>query len=527
MAPHTIDEFLPAPEWPAELCDFITWCLAWDPDQRPTATDAMHHQYFADALDPVRPKSAASSRMLGRKTPDHEMPQDPRDSNHTLTSRTSSWFRKSLNAKDHAPAIQHQPVLRAESPVRQSPPKPEPAVQPPADSRPAAVKRATWSIGASQYGAPMPFLPAIKPISPVPIAVHAQAQESFNSPAREEPTATLTRQLSMLSQRTSTSDLHRHEAERVLNGRRSRRNLVSPSATQKDGFFSHLRKRTRRWSGKPGMPATPRDDDLEAGDFGHATWHPTPQSMLPSLQTAMAPTSTTDFGDIDNALRNIQYRLSPTKVSPIQTTQYQTLTSADLKRHQSNSLGSDEQPQYQQQQQQSQGQVSPLRLGSAASSLRANQRAMQRPGWFSQRRRATNEHPQESLPPLDHALGSAAAAMAKLEQQRSQYSPEYYPSGVPRRTSRPNLRGSASTMGLAAKGPYPTPSPSTSTRHDSNSNGFNDWSKPIDIRQRPVQNGNHPFPTPPYDESALATRYDDPWAAAASATGQEAGEVWR
>jgi len=270
------------------------------------------------------------------------------------------------------------------------------------------------------------------------------------------------------------------------------------------------------------MPATPRDDDLEAGDSGHATWHPTPQSMLPSLQTAMAPTPTTDFGDIDNALRNIQYRLSPTKVSPTRTTQYQVST-ADLKRHQSNSLGSDEQPQYQHQQ--SQGQVSPLRLGSAASSLRANQRAMQRPGWFSQRRRATNEH-QEPLPQLDHALGSAAAAMAKLEQQRSQYSPEYYPSGVPRRTSRPNLRPSASTMGMAAKGPYPTPSPST--RHDADSNGFNDWSKPIDIRQRPVQNGtSHPFPTPPYDESALTTRYEDPWAAAAGATGQDAGAVWR
>jgi meiosis induction protein kinase IME2/SME1 len=513
MAPHTIDEFLPAPEWPTELCDFITWCLAWDPNARPTATDAMHHQYFADAIDPLRPKSAASTRILGRKTPDIETAATNQDVPHTLNNRRSSWFRRSLVARESAPVV---PQQRHATPRLASPSKAEPCLPiATSNTRPVAPKRATWTVGSSQYGAPMPFLPAIKPISPMPNAVHAEAKDSFTSPRKEEPSATLSRQLSMLSQQTSTSDMRRQEAERVLNGRNSRQNLRSASAAQKDGFFSHFRKRTRR----SGMPATPRADDLEPGQ--HATWRPAQQSMLPDLQTAMVPApSQTDFGDIDNALRNIQYRLSPTKTSPTRTTQYDYGSTPILKRQPSKPLSRD----------QAQNSVSPLRLGSAASSLRANQRAMQRPGWFSQRRRAPSEQPQQQDydVSLDHALGSAAAAMARLEQQQNQYTPQQYPSApIYRKSSRPSLRPSASTMGMH-KGPYPTPSPST--RHDGDN--YNDWTKTVDMRQHESQalqhhQGGHPFPTPPYDDGNMARACDDPWAAAAAVAIAEAGQAWR
>lgn len=529
MAPHTIDEFLPAAEFPHELCHFITWCLAWDPQRRPTATQSLQHNYFVDAFDPLRPKSATSSRMLARKPHevDAAVPLDASELAQTAGARSTSWFRRSLVVKESTtnmqqpyiqqqaqqqqqPQQQQQQITRPD-PANMSPVRVEPSVQiAVSKTRPPATKRATWAIGSSQYGAPMPFLPNIKPVSPIPNTVHAQALESF-SPNKADSAATLTRQLSMLSQsKTNKSDSHHYATERNLGTKDSRANLASPTQT-KEGFLSHFKKRTRRWSGKPGMPTTPRDDDIEANGAGLATWHAPGQCMAHNLQSAMIPPQiNTDFGEIDNALRNIQYRMSPTKVSPIKTLNHQASTPM-LRRQTSQLLNQGDQ---------SQAMVSPLRLGSAASSLRANQRAMQRPGFFTQRRRAPSNQ-VDNIANVDQALGSVAEAVARQDQQRRQYSPERHVSGVVRRTSRPNLRASASTMGLR-NGPYPTPSPST--RHESD--GYADWSKPMDIRTNQSRTG-HPFPTPPYDESALAARYDDPWAAAAAVAIAEAGQVWR
>jgi len=458
--------------------------------------------------------------MLARKQQDADagVPLDASELVQTAGVRSTSWFRRSLVVKDSTTNMQQQQQQQTQQqqitrpdPARMSPVRAEPSVQiAVSKTRPLATKRATWSIGSSQYGAPMPFLPNIKPVSPIQNTVHAQALESFSSPNKEESAATLTRQLSMLSQqKTNTSELHQNENERALRAKSSRPNLVSPTQT-KESFFSHIRKRTRRWSGKPGMPTTPHGDDLEASAAGHATWHAPAQNHAQDLQAAMVPPSQTDFGDIDNALRGIQCRMSPTKASPVRNLNHQASTPI-LHRQPSRILNQEEQPQ---------GMVSPLRLGSAASSLRANQRAMQRPGFFTQRRRAPSNQ-VETIATLDQALGSASAAMAHLDQQRRQYSPERYAPTVARRTSRPNLRPSASTIGMRS-GPYPTPSPST--RHESD--GYADWTKPMDIRANTSQTG-HPFPTPPYDESALAARYEDPWAAAAAVAIAEAGQVWR
>ncbi|KAI5307083.1 hypothetical protein KEM56_004804 [Ascosphaera pollenicola] len=67
MAPHAMDTILTTPQWPASLANFVTWCLMWDPKARPTAQQALAHEYFADAIDPLRPKSS-TSRLLGRRT---------------------------------------------------------------------------------------------------------------------------------------------------------------------------------------------------------------------------------------------------------------------------------------------------------------------------------------------------------------------------------------------------------------------------------------------------------------------------
>jgi serine/threonine protein kinase len=66
MAPHSLDTILPTPQWPASLSQFVTWCLLWDPRARPTSAQALAHEYFQDAVDPLRLKSS-SSRLLGRK----------------------------------------------------------------------------------------------------------------------------------------------------------------------------------------------------------------------------------------------------------------------------------------------------------------------------------------------------------------------------------------------------------------------------------------------------------------------------
>ncbi|KAJ4124370.1 Serine/threonine protein kinase, variant 3 [Fusarium falciforme] len=93
MAPHAMDTILQTPQWPTALSQFVTWCLMWDPKNRPTSSQALAHEYFLDAVDPMRPKSSAS-RILGRKQSD--LGRSSKDSSTTPTSTKQSWFRKSL-----------------------------------------------------------------------------------------------------------------------------------------------------------------------------------------------------------------------------------------------------------------------------------------------------------------------------------------------------------------------------------------------------------------------------------------------
>src|ERR1700761_1483995 len=127
MAPHSLDTILRAPQWPASLSDFVTWCLMWDPKTRPTSSQALAHDYFRDAADPLRPKS---SRYLGRKQSNVssvETSREAMESTQTLSTKTSNWFRKSLIQREiSAPAVaQHAPPVQttnqAPTPLRSTP----------------------------------------------------------------------------------------------------------------------------------------------------------------------------------------------------------------------------------------------------------------------------------------------------------------------------------------------------------------------------------------------------------------------
>ena len=229
MAPHAIESILQPPHWPLGLSNFVTWCLMWDPKNRPTSKQAMEHEFFADAVDPLRPKS--SSRLLGRKHSDLSFRS--KDGTDSPLHSKPSWFRRSLVARESAPVVpQHVEPVEAPSKVR-----------------PQANKRATWTHGTQpNNAAPMPILPSIKPISPLPNAVNAQGTQA-NAPSAPQPLpkqapkpepqsqqpdektlskGKIGRQLSVNSHGNHYADAHRQDAERALNGNASTSGLVSP-----------------------------------------------------------------------------------------------------------------------------------------------------------------------------------------------------------------------------------------------------------------------------------------------------------
>lgn len=303
MAPHSLDAILRPPQWPAELSEFVTWCLLWDPKARPTSTQALAHAYFKDAADPLRPKS---SRLLGRKhssISNHDSLKDTSDSLPSLTSKTSSWFRKSLIQREQsAPAVPQHATAQT-TPTRPAPAqassesaattlKPQP--------NPNASKRATWTNGLPANAAPIPILPSIRPISPLSNAVTAQATERASKK--------IGRQLSVASHGNHYTDVHRQEAERALNGNNG---LASPTHAGRESFFSHLRKRARRFSGRYATPVSPSSDDIEA-NAGCGPWQngSNRHSMVDSNLAPIAnPVPSNDFSELDKALQNVRSSL--------------------------------------------------------------------------------------------------------------------------------------------------------------------------------------------------------------------------
>ena len=490
-----MDTILQAPQWPSSLSHLVTWCLMWDPKNRPTTKQALEHEFFADAVDPLRPKSSAS-RLLGRKHSDISFKSSKDSDSPTLTTKPS-WFRRSLVQRESAPAVPQQHSVQAHVP------EPE---QPATKTRPAASKRATWTNGAANgAGAPMPILPSIRPVSPLSNAVTAQAAsrvqhdaESIRPPVvavQEKSSKKIGRQLSVNSNSNHYADLHRQEAERALNGNGG---LMSPPNGQKESFFSHLRKRARRLSGRHGL-TSPQAEDVEANAGTN------PFSNRSSMAVDIAPLNPpeNDFTDLDKALQNVRYSLDPgsqpPEVPPKVGSGSTSNNAPPMKR-----IISMPNPTFN-----GTGDLPASALSPIANRTR---RALQ----MSTHPVHRYETPEEEDELLDEALNNANRAAKRLDKANL----ESHRAALGKKDNNRQTLPQQST--LALPDPYPTPSPSAKR----NGVHFNQQStltptRPVMIQKSRSENDqvNAHWPTPPYEENE--------WAASAAASIFAAGSAYR
>lgn len=454
MAPHAMETILQPPQWPQSFSNFVTWCLMWDPKNRPTSVQAMEHEFFADAVDPLRPKS--SSRLLGRKHSDLSFRS--KEAEPVLTSKPS-WFRRSLIARESsAPAVpQHDPTASTQVDSMNG------------KQRPPANKRATWQ-GTSANVAPMQILPSIKPISPVPNAVNARADQPAiqaleNKAARvsEDKTKKLGRQLSVNSHGNHYPDVHRQEAEKALNGQSG---LVSPPSGQKESFFSHLRKRARRFSGRHGL-ASPGGDDIEA-QAATVPWSNRSSMIVDNI----IPEAHTDFLDLDQALQSVRYSLEKNEMQG-QSTHTAAQQKSPLKR--THSLP------------RSRSQRSNDNLPNAVTPVSGRNR---RTLHVSANPVKKYEIPAEEDELLDEALNGARRAARRLNADSTKRQ------SITTITSNPSLHSA-----------YLTPSPSANKNGVQFGYSSQTPSKPLNISQHKQEDyvPSH-WPTPPYEDHDWAAR---------------------
>jgi meiosis induction protein kinase IME2/SME1 len=477
MAPHSMDTILQAPQWPASLSQFVTWCLMWDPKNRPTSTQALAHDYFADAVDPLRPKSSAS-KILGRKQSDISRGKDSVAS--TPTSSKPSWFRKSLIGRAESVEVIAAPQPQSLKEVAAPRPAPIIPAEPPAPKpKPNPAKRATWTNGPSNV-APMPILPTIRPISPLSDAVTAQASSrapayndtyanGIQAPAavEEKGSKKIGRQLSVTSSTNNYAEIHRQQAERALNGNSG---LASPTSGHKESFFSHLRKRARRFSGRHQTPMSPSYDDLEA-QAGCGPWGSNRSSMVIDSPSS-GPVAKDTYESLDKTLRDGPQMPEVPPAPPA----HQVTPTSTLKRHHS----------------------LPHHQPRSVDNLLSTTRGVGPVSSRTRRAQAAQgvsqyDAPDEEDELLDEVLVSTHRAMKRLEKEDR------------------TLRQAASNIGMA--NPYPTPSPSAS----GNVMLFGDGKeaitpKPLDFNKKTAE---YKWPTPPYEEND--------WASSASASIWAAG----
>ncbi len=516
MAPHSMETILQPPQWPPELSNFVTWCLMWDPKNRPTSAQAMNHEYFADATDPLRPKSS-TSRLLSRKQSgiDYRAHKDPSGA-PTLSSK-ASWFRKSLISRESAPAVtQHSNASQALSP------HPSPIhsnvsseAKTTVKARPFATKRATWTNGTTPIvGAPMPILPSIRPISPLSDAVTAQASSRLMSESTtlgtnislftdNKTTKKIGRQLSVASNGNHYADIHRQEAERALNGNGT---VVSPTNGQKEGFFSHLRKRARRLSGRHQMPLSPNLDDVEA-NAGCGPWPSNRSSLVPDPQPVTETASKTDFTELDRALQNVRYSLETSSTQQSLGPKHSQATSPN---------NSTTYRQYSLPQGQAIRSVESLSPGTGLGPISSRtRRALQ----LSTHPAHRYETPDEEDELLDEALNGVYKAVAGVDSSKRAEDLSSHSGLEIHDVKRETLQRSSNNALIP--NPYPTPSPSAKRSgilFDETLMG--EPATPVTIKKkRPQEDSGPEWPTPPYEENG--------WAAAAAASIFAAGSIYQ
>jgi meiosis induction protein kinase IME2/SME1 len=434
----------------------------WDPKNRPTSTQALSHEYFADAVDPLRPKSS-TTKLLGRKQSDRSFKTKETVESPTLSSKPS-WFRRSLivgSGRDSPAPLLEQDEVKA-------------AAAPPAESNPVKVKskRATWA-----NGAPMPILPSIRPVSPLSNAVTAQASSTLAHAARDHANASrpengkmaskkIGRQLSVNSNGNHYADIHRQEAERALNGGGT---IASPvSGQQKESFFAHLRKRARRLSGR--NQATALNDDVEA-NAANVGWS-NRSSMIVDLSINTNAGPSDDFSELDKALQSVRYNDEVQSKSSVSSPKDAT---AAYHLRQSIPRGVDS--------------------GAPAANAGHVTSRTRRPLQLSTRPAHRYETPEEEEELLHEVLHSTTQAARRLGQYCS--------------NDEPSRKGSHAQ--LVQHNPYPTPSPSSKRDNVSFVPVLQTPSKPTTLRS-PIdkETAARQWPTPPYD--------DNQWASTATAS---------
>ncbi|KAK2810567.1 hypothetical protein FQN50_002824 [Emmonsiellopsis sp. PD_5] len=477
MAPHSMESILQPPHWPVALSNFVTWCLMWDPKARPTSTQALNHEYFVDAVDPLRPKS---SRLLGRKQSDKSFKTGSRDPNDSPgLSAKSSWFRRSLIGGRESPA----PVLEQDEGRR--PPVVSYNTAPDVHTKSkASSKRATWA-----NGAPMPILPSIRPVSPLSNAVTAQANSRVTH-ANDGATAhhadngkstkpKIGRQLSVNSNGNHYADIHRQEAERALNGNTS---VTTPASATKESFFSHLRKRARRLSGR--NQAAAANDDVEA-NAGCAPWSNRSSMALDSVNI-MEQKQNADFSELDKALQNVRYSLdSPSLPNQIASPGMNTPSNR---------------------QSMPQGQVirSTETYGSSTTGAGPISSRTRRALQLSTHPVNRYETPEEEDELLDEVLHSTTKAARHLGQRSVTLDDVTREAIFQKDHAYQSIRRIDASSPVS--NPYPTPSPSAKCDGVSFTPDTMTPSKPLRMHKPHADkhNSSRQWPTPPYDENQWA-----------------------
>ena len=489
MAPHSMDTILQPPQWPLAFSSFITWCLMWDPKNRPTSRQALDHEFFADAIDPLRPKSSAS-RLLGRKHSDLSFKSAKDSHDAPPTTSKPSWFRRSLIARDSAPAVpqldSHSKSMQKQSTLDLK----SPSIT---NLRPSANKRATWTNGVLPAGgAPMPILPSIRPISPLSNAVTAQASSrvSRQQDTRIEPTEAsdekskkIGRQLSVNSHGNHYADLHRQEAERNLNGGGP---LMSPPYGQKESFFSHLRKRARRLSGKHGL-TSPNGDDVEAN--AGAPQYSNRSSMV--VDNAVSESGNhNDFTDLDRALQNVRYSLERPQLANDGAHSYSNgyASHATLKRQHSTPQAAAAQ---------SAESLVPSMTPVSTRTRRALQMTTHPVHHY--------ESPEEEDELLDEVLNSTHRAARRLDHHHKVDEQKHRVALTQKDDNRQTMPFFSNY--LTTPDSYPTPSPSAKRDGVLFGQDTATPSQPLNIVKNRSETGHVTslWPTPPYEENEWAT----------------------
>jgi len=328
MAPHSLSTVLPSSQWSPSLTEFITWCLMWDPNARPTATQSMAHEYFADAHDPLR---STASKRLSRV---HMSSHDAVEPQQTATNKTTAWLRRSLNARDlidnhrqqqpqpqqyHPQQQQQQPQQHQQQHQHQQQPhsrtiRPAPPIGQGHSLESAIVlnKPRGTSIKTSAMGSIQSELCSNSPSSSTNNLDSRTQSKASTHP--EQSRNRLVRQLSGNSHANHYLEQHGQEAEKMISV-----GTVTPTTplnTTKESFFSHLRKKARRISGRYHSPPSPRAVDVDMNDsvqWDASSAAASPTDILPDPDT---PSKDSGFAELDKVLETVRDGLEKPSVTP-------------------------------------------------------------------------------------------------------------------------------------------------------------------------------------------------------------------